>query len=287
MKDKLITKARHFHSTTTKRHWYIYLIIFLCIAGVFVVESVTYHIKNKRGFYKHNVSLELKNEMIAKNVWNINCPIPVERLRVLTLPFFNFRGEEKLDGKLMVLDVAADRTIAIFRELHRNKFPIANMKLITEYNGDDELSMADNNTSGFNCRTIVGGNQLSLHYYGLAIDINPLQNPYIDNEYEVGKLSTKILPPAGMQYLNRAKLKPGMVENVVNSDEETVTQIFRRNGFRIWGGDWDHPLDYQHYQVEREYAKKLASETPEDAAQLFESLTKNPNQKTKTLNTDK
>jgi len=287
MKNKLEASARKFYNNTTKRHWYIYLIIFLCVAGVIIIESVSNHLKNGRGFYKEIISQELKNEMIAKNVWNINCPVSIERLRVLTIPFFNFSGEEKLDGKLMVLDVAAERTLAIFKELHRNKFPIANMKLLTEYNGDDELSMEDNNTSAFNCRVITGGNQMSLHSYGVAIDINPLQNPYIDNEYEVGKLNVKILPPAGMQYINRAKLKPGMVENIINADNENIIDICKRNGFRNWGGDWEHPLDYQHFQVEREYAKKLASESPEDAAQLFESLTKNPNQKTNTLAMDK
>jgi len=107
-------------SKATKRHWYIYLIIFLGVVSVAIVESVKNHIKNGRGFYKHNVSQELKDEMIAKNVWNINCPVPTERLRVLSVPYFNFNGEEKLDGKLMVLDIVAERTLAIFRELHRN-----------------------------------------------------------------------------------------------------------------------------------------------------------------------
>lgn len=287
MKHKLISKAKDHYNQMTKRHWYLLLIIFLCVAGVLIVESVKNHIKNGRGFYKENISPELKNEILSKNVWNINCPVTIERLRLLTIPYFDFNGQEKLDGKLIVLDVAAERVLTIFRELHRNKFPIANMKLITEYNGDDELSMEDNNTSAFNCRTITGGSQLSVHTYGLAIDINPLQNPYIDNEYEVGKQNVKVLPSAGMQYFNRTSLKPGMVENVFNSDQETVVDLFKKNGFRIWGGSWESPVDYQHFQVEREYAKKMVSDTPEDAAQLFETLTKSPNRKTNTLSTDK
>lgn len=288
MKHKLIGKAKDHYSQMTKRHWYLLLIVFLSITGVLIVESVKNHVKNGRGFYKENISAELKNEMLNKNVWNINCPVAIERLRLLTIPYFNFSGQEKLDGKLIVLDVAAERTLAIFRELHRNKFPIANMKLITEYNGDDELSMEDNNTSSFNCRPITGGDQLSVHSYGLAIDINPLQNPYIDNDYEVGKHNVRVMPSAGMQYLNRTKLKPGMVENTFNDDEsETVIDVFKRNGFRVWGGNWENPLDYQHFQVDREYAKKLANDLPEDAVQLFETLTKNPNPKTNTLAVDK
>jgi hypothetical protein len=147
--------------------------------------------------------------------------------------------------------------------------------------------MDANNTSAFNCRPITGGNQLSVHAYGLAIDINPLQNPYINNEYEVGKNQIEIMPSAGMQYINRTNIKPGMVESIINEDKETVVDIFRRNGFKNWGGNWDHPLDYQHFQVDREYAKKLANDHPEESAQLFESLTQSPNPKTNTLNVDK
>jgi hypothetical protein len=275
------------YNQQTKRHWYIAVILVLVLTSVAFIDTMIKNGLNMSSFKKHSINTHLKEELIAKNVWNVNCPIDISRLRLLTISYYNFSGKEVTDGKMIVLDIVADRVLNIFKTLHKNKFPIANMKLLTEYRGDDNLSMQDNNTSGFNCRKIFNGEELSTHSYGVAIDFNPLQNPYIDNDFELGKVATKILPPEGMEYLNRTLLKPGMVENPVDPEnpDYKVTDLFYENGFRTWGGQWAFPVDWQHFQVEKEFIKRILSISPEEGAILFESVTKNPNPKTQTLKT--
>ena len=285
---KIFDKMTHHHNIT-KRHWVIISIILFCVVAMSVINTIKNSQNIGHGFAKHKISKELREEMLAKNIWNSDCPIPVERLRLLTIPYYNFAGKEVMDGKMVVLDVAADRVLKVFKVLHANHFPIASIKMITEFDGDDYKSIEANNTSAFNCRKIAtpGSNELSIHSYGLAIDVNPLQNPYIENEYEVGKLSMKIYPAAGMQYMNRINIRPGMVENVVIEDRNlSVVDIFKINGFKIWGGSWDSPLDWHHFQVEREFAKKLAITSPEEGVKLFESFTSSPNAKSETLDTN-
>src|SRR5215470_19718540 len=98
----------------------------------------------------------------------------------------------------MVMDAAAESVLRIFTKLRKMRFPIAKARLINHYDGDDDASIADNNTSAFNSRNVAGTNTLSLHAYGLAIDLNPLQNPYV--QHSGGKLIFS--PPAGAAYTN-------------------------------------------------------------------------------------
>jgi hypothetical protein len=106
------------------------------------------------------------------------------------------------------------------------------MVRVDAYDGDDDASMADNNTSAFNCREITGGGALSRHSFGVAIDINPVQNPYVNDDL--------VLPAAGSDYATRSPLRPGMI-----SRPDPVTRTLSDIGWE-WGGDWDDPIDYQH-----------------------------------------
>ena len=212
-----------------------------------------------------SLSKNSKKVMTDRGVWKEGCPITLERLRVIKFPYYDFNGIEHKNGEIVVLDVVADYVVNIFKELHSKKFPIYKASPIENYNGSDEKSMADNNSSCFNCREIVGGGLPSIHSYGLAIDINPIQNPYIVihniNNKKQGLL--KILPVAGYHYLNRTKLKPGMTEHIIN--------VFAKNGFKIWGGNWDNPIDWQHFQPSRTIAQLLAAMTYSDGLIFFKS----------------
>jgi hypothetical protein len=106
--------------------------------------------------------------------------------------------------------------------------------------------MEANNSSGFNCRYIEGTTKYSMHSYGMAIDINPVQNPFI--LYEDGK--KRVLPEAGKAYLDRGKSKKGMVT-------EEVISIFKGNNFAVWGGDWKTIKDYHHFEVSKELLGQL------------------------------
>lgn len=192
------------------------------------------------GFYINEIPDNIKQSMIQKRIWQNACPVSFDQLRLLQVDHYNFTNHV-LTGEIVTHVRMAENVIKIFKELFRLKFPIDKIKLIDEYNGNDELSMSDNNSSCFNYRNIQHSDMLSIHSYGLAIDINPLQNPFIiiDNDnYDI-----KVYPRKSLEFLNRHNQRLGMVEPIVD--------IFKNHGFDDWGGLWNDPIDYHHFQVNR------------------------------------
>jgi hypothetical protein len=129
---------------------------------------------------------------------------------------------------------------------------------MNEYDGDDDASMDRNNTSSLNVRPVAGGNSISVHAYGLAIDLNPLQNPFLQR----AGAEFSVSPKAGVAYVGRKSPRPGMSESVVD--------VFAYHGFTVWGGEWNNPIDYQHFQVSRALADRLARLPAADAKDLFD-----------------
>ncbi len=201
----------------------------------------------------------LKETFLQLGIWKEACPVSLNRLRLLTISYSDFDGITHTDGQMVVLDAVAEAVLAIFRELYVMQFPIAKIRGIEAYGGNDILSMEDNNSSCFNFRPIQGSNLLSIHSYGLAIDINPLQNPFALPTGTPGLI--QVQPVAGWTYLNRRNQKPGMVEPIVD--------IFANHGFTVWGGTWTDPLDWHHFQPPRDVATQLAAMSPADAAAFF------------------
>jgi hypothetical protein len=200
----------------------------------------------------------------AAKVMGAGAPVDCARLAIVRFPYVDFSGAKRNDGEIMVLAAAAPEVRQLLDELYRRRFPLTHAHLMEHYGGDDAAAMADNNTSGFNHRPITGGGPPSLHAYGLAIDINPMQNPYVDIEAEgVARYS----PPAGIRYANRLATRPGKPARTGMAEE--VVSLFARHGFTVWGGYWDAPLDYQHFQVERKLAEQLAMLPEAKARQLF------------------
>ena len=115
------------------------------------------------------------------------------------------------------------------------------------------FSISSNNTSSFNSRLISGSDLLSIHSYGLAIDINPKQNPYLTSCSEL-----KIFPKCGQKFTNRSNIRPGMVESFLDNESKTVIDVFKENGFTIWGGDWNSPIDWHHFQLPRKECEEIA-----------------------------
>jgi hypothetical protein len=203
---------------------------------------------------------ELIDKLVEKNVWQSGCPVPLERLAVVKINYLDFEGSVHDDGELIVMDAIAPRVERVFAKLLDLKFPIARIKSLHHYDGDDDRSMADNNSSCFNFRPIAGSKTVSMHGYGLAIDLNPVQNPYLTFEEKAG--IAKINPPEGWSFINRTNQKPGMIEPVVS--------LFGAHGFTVWGGRWTTPIDYHHFQAPRIVAELLCAMTPEEATHLFE-----------------
>jgi hypothetical protein len=136
---------------------------------------------------------------------------------------------------VIVASEVADDMVQIMRALFEAGFPIERMEPVDVYDGDDDLSMAANNTSAFNCRKVTGGSKWSEHSYGIAIDVNPLVNPYVRG--------ATVLPPEGAQFADRAQDAPGMIH-----DEDVVVTTFADHGW-IWGGTWSSPKDFQHFST--------------------------------------
>jgi len=201
-----------------------------------------------------------------QGVLRASAPVKCEQLRVVQFSYLDFDGKVRNDGEIMVMAATASHVQSLFAELLKQRFPLAGAKMMQQYRGDDQASMRANNTSAFNDRAITNASAPSLHAYGLAIDINPVQNPFI----EVGKDGkASISPVAGRTYLNRQSTRPGKPARKGMAEE--VVDLLAMHGFTIWGGDWDAPLDYQHFQVSRSLAKKLAALPEAQARAAFDA----------------
>jgi len=209
------------------------------------------------------VDRALCDDMKRHNVIRAGLPVGCDRLSLVKFSYLGFDGRVHADGEIMVMDAAAESMLRIFRRLREMGFPIAKARLINHYDGNDDASIADNNTSAFNGRNVAGTNTLSLHAYGLAIDINPVQNPYVQR---VGSRLT-FSPPAGAAYAKRPNARSS--EGVRRGLAEAVIDVFADEGFTIWGGDWKTAIDYQHFQVSRSLAQQLAQLSPADAKAVF------------------
>jgi hypothetical protein len=166
--------------------------------------------------------------------WRPGCPVGLEDLRLLTLTHWGF--DRKVHrGELVVHEDHARTIRRVFRVLFEARFPIERMQLVDVYGADDDRSMAANNTSAFNCRTVEGSSSWSEHAYGRAIDINPIQNPAVQDG--------RVYPPAGSRYLDRPRRARGLIRA-----NDAVVRAFAGIGWG-WGGYWTSFKDYQHFSA--------------------------------------
>jgi hypothetical protein len=203
-------------------------------------------------------------DMKATHVLNRGAPVGCERLKLVEFDYVDFQGRPHDDGRIVVLDAVADRVLRIFETLRERQFPIAKATLLNAYAGNDEASMTDDNTSGFNDRNVPDSTHKSLHAYGVAIDLNPVENPFVTRSGATFTFD----PPAGADYANRLVHRPGKPDR--RGAAEEVVSIFAENGFTQWGGYWDDPIDYQHFDIGRDLAEQLAKLPPEQAKAAFE-----------------
>jgi len=165
--------------------------------------------------------------------WKDNTKIQLEDLRYVTVTYWGFDDKTHI-GELIVHKSVEEEIIDIFKELYEVKVPIEKIKLIDDYDGDDNLSMEDNNTSAFNFRVVEGTDKISKHSYGIAIDINPVQNPYIRKD--------TVSPKKGTEYVDRSNVRIGMIVK-----DDLTYKAFVSRGW-IWGGEWNSVKDYQHFE---------------------------------------
>jgi D-alanyl-D-alanine carboxypeptidase len=168
--------------------------------------------------------------------YRAGCPVGPEQLRAVRLTYWGFDARAHV-GVLVVHRRVTEEVVTVFRRLYAARFPIRRMRAVSAYRGSDDASMAADNTSGFNCRRAVGSTagSWSMHAHGLAIDVNPVENPYV--------LGGRALPPAGRRYLDRSRVRPGMAVA-----DGVVVRAFESVGWR-WGGRWTGSPDYQHFST--------------------------------------
>ena len=164
------------------------------------------------------------------------CPVELADLRLLSVRYVGFDGQAHI-GQLIVHRRHAQDLIGVFRELYEARFPIRRMRLVDAYGGDDDRSMAADNTSAYNCRTVAGQSTFSAHAYGAAVDINPVENPYVTAD--------GILPPAGQRFVDVDRTAKATAARGVIVTDDVVVRAFARIGWK-WGGVWNE-ADYQHF----------------------------------------
>lgn len=211
-------------------------ILLSCIKTVPQAEAKEY----KKGFTYQKLPEQIKKKITGLS-YRKNGKIGYDDLRYIRVRYYDFNGKVQ-SGELIVNRKIAKKMVQIFYELYKIKYRIQRMKLVDEYEADDEKSMRANNTSAFNYRTVSGSNKLSKHAMGFAIDINPRINPYINSG---GKLS----PANAKAYRCRSRKKcKGKYASYMIGANSKITKIFKKYGFR-WGGDWKYSKDYQHFEI--------------------------------------
>ncbi|MGW8168582.1 MAG: M15 family metallopeptidase [Sulfurovaceae bacterium] len=179
----------------------------------------------------------IKKEMNGAS-YHQRCPVGLNELRLVKVKYLGFDGNTK-SGELVVHQSIANEVVTIFDELYDIDYPIKQIVRIDKFKGSDFVSIEADNTSAFNCRKATGGGKWSKHSYGKAVDINPIENPYI---FRGGNTSHK----ASYKYINRN------IKNINTPQEKAMllpnskaVKIFKKYGWR-WGGNW-RVKDYQHF----------------------------------------
>ena len=168
------------------------------------------------------------------NSYPEDATIALEDLRYLQVAYYGFDGMRRMGEMVCNASIAQD-LLEIFRALYEAQYPICSIRLVDDFGGSDEESMRADNTSCFNYRQVPGQTRLSRHAMGMAVDVNPLENPYIDRRGAVH-------PAEGAPYVDRTRDFPHKIDR-----DDLCYKLFREHGF-IWGGAWTRSRDYQHFQ---------------------------------------
>ena len=179
---------------------------------------------------------ELFNRIVNKS-YKQDCTVPVSDLRYVHVLHIDFNGDTR-EGELICNKAIAEDLVEIFTALYEAEYPIEKIRLVDEYDADDERSMADNNSSCFNFRFISYTTTVSNHGLGMAVDINPLYNPYV----KTVKGALSIEPSNAIEYVDRS------LDFDYKIDENDLAyRLFIEHGFS-WGGSWNNSKDYQHFE---------------------------------------
>ncbi|KRF19992.1 hypothetical protein ASG90_19905 [Nocardioides sp. Soil797] len=173
-------------------------------------------------------------QVIRRSTWAPGCPVAADELSWIRLTFRGFDGRRHT-GELLVNSSVDKQLVQVFHDLWDDDFPMEQMTITTVAERDAAPTGDGNGTGAFNCRATTGGSSYSQHAYGLAIDLNPFQNPYLKGDL--------VLPELAGSYLDRGDVRPGMI-----TASGPVVRAFARIGWG-WGGAWSSLKDYQHFSA--------------------------------------
>lgn len=185
------------------------------------------------GFSYGDIPEHVRDEMRGCS-YPKDAKISLDELSYITVLHYDFNGSVK-EGEMVAHESVAGEVTHIFYQLYENKYPIHSIKLVDKFDADDIKSMAANNTSAFNYRVVAGTARLSNHGRGLAVDINPLQNPYVGRDSIVS-------PKAADVFADRQRDFKGKID-----ENDLAYRLFKEAGWS-WGGDWETVKDYQHFE---------------------------------------
>jgi hypothetical protein len=177
----------------------------------------------------------IRHRSAVRYSWHRGCPVAPPGLRLITMTYRGF-DHRVHTGRLVVNAADTGKLIRVFRKLFAMRYPIRRMVPVDAYHGSDFASIQADNTSAFNCRDATGSSSWSEHAYGLAVDLDPCENPYVDADgYEAHKHCRK--------YVDRSLHDPGVVHA-----GDKVVRAFASVGWG-WGGTWQGARDYQHFSA--------------------------------------
>ncbi|MGH3335954.1 MAG: M15 family metallopeptidase [Nocardioides sp.] len=182
--------------------------------------------------FSARVTAPAPRAVIARSSWRPRCPVGAGELTWLRLAFWGF-DDRRHTGELLVHEDVARDLESVFARLYAVRFPMEELSIVTRHELDAPPTGDGNSTTAFACRPTTGGTRYSQHAYGLAVDVNTFQNPYV--------LDDLVIPERASAYLARERVRPGMV-----TAEGPVVSAFRDIGWE-WGGDWTSLKDYQHF----------------------------------------
>jgi poly-gamma-glutamate synthesis protein (capsule biosynthesis protein) len=185
------------------------------------------------------ITPDIKKRMVEGNSWRKGCPVSLSDLRYIEVDHLDFSNNISR-GELIVHKDIAQEVVDIFEELYNMNYAIHQMRLVSDFNGNDWQSIEADNSSAFNCRKATGSKKWSKHSYGKAIDINPIENPYIS---KTGHISHK----ESQKYRKRRHQDlSNLADRAVLLKRDPATKAFKKYGWK-WGGDWHTIKDYQHF----------------------------------------
>jgi hypothetical protein len=181
------------------------------------------------------VSDPAPRSVVARSTWQPGCPVAAADLAWLRLTYWGFDGARH-SGEMLVNGSVAEDLVAVFRQLYRARFPVEAMGIARPEDLDAPPTGDGNVTGSFACRPVRGGSQFSQHAYGLAVDLDPFQNPYVNGAV--------VLPELASAYVDRDRPRPGML-----LPDGPAVRAFASIGWG-WGGTWSSLKDYQHFSLD-------------------------------------